>query len=147
MKIKIFAVIAMLLSALTINARRHKRRRFEGDYAKTCKDFKLDGRFLAAKCEKSDKSWVDTTLDLSECLANIDGKFKWQQGGSYNKSAEKCHLKDTKVTCQLKNVAGKNVEAVFDLNPKVTNKEGVLTCDDLKSTVNPKIKNKRRRRY
>ena len=45
----------------------------EKEFSKTCKDFRLEGTILHAKCKKSFEEWIDCSIDLALNLRNDDG--------------------------------------------------------------------------
>ena len=42
-------------------------------FSKTCKDFRLEGTILHAKCKKSSEEWIDCSIDLARNLRNDNG--------------------------------------------------------------------------
>ncbi len=139
MKLSILvAAIALFFSTLVhANRRRHhKKRRTSNNFLATCKNLSLQGNTLNGTCQKMDQSWILTSLNLDECLANINGNFQWQQSGAYSQSSNNCNLNASNgiITCSARKMDGSMNTTTFNLNNSVSNLDGFLSCDNLKST-------------
>ena len=132
----IFFLASLVIYVSTKSRVRHLKSRTHGSFLDTCKDVKLDGNDLLATCQKADSdTFIDTKLNLNECLGVTDGKFEWKQNGSFSKSTKLCKLNSDsgELTCKKKNSL-KVTSLSYNLNATVSNIDGFLVCDGLKST-------------
>ena len=96
----------------------------------TCRKVIINKGVLSAECLKADKkTYVSSSISLDAFIGNVDGKFVWG-GKGYSNSAQDAGIIDGVLYAKLKNQAagGKYVDAKLDLNPLITNNDGVLTA-------------------
>lgn len=87
----------------------------------------LDGVTLTAECRTHLGAWNTSSVDLDRCLSNNYGSF-CMDGDSFSKSARDIRLDGSVLRALLHVGAGDRwVEAAFDLNLCVGNKDGVLS--------------------
>ena len=126
-----FVKLLLLFSCviLAVMSRRNKRRSRWGangtGAANTCKDFKITGNRLFASCTNLKGSQVNTGIDMSKCLENVNGELK--VGGGYQLT---CQLavngKNLSGSCKNKN--GTPTNALLAINDAFGNMDGVLVC-------------------
>lgn len=89
----------------------------EPNFESLCKEITLkSGIILETKC--SNKS---VSIDLSQCLANFYGKLVYTKNGSFDKSCNKCSIKETKTP-------NKNSSYVFECScPDLGKKQYLIT--------------------
>ena len=99
--------------------------------ATTCRKAIIDKGVLSAECLKVDKkTYVSSSISLDAFIGNVDGKFVWGSKG-FSNSAQDVTIIDGILHAKLKTLqttGGKYVDAKFDLNPFITNNDGVLTA-------------------
>jgi hypothetical protein len=74
------------------------------DYAATCWDVALGNCeevawFLSATCSTGNGVAFETSLNLNECLANINSNWALQANGNFGWSAGQCYLDGTVLHC------------------------------------------------
>lgn len=99
-----------------------------GNYSKSCKGIKLAGTKLNAQCKNKKGKYIKTSLNLSSCVGNNNGKLV-AGSGSYHKSSKGCKVAKNVLNCQSKNKKGKYLKASLALNTFISNINGALKCD------------------
>jgi hypothetical protein len=133
-------ILGLFLSCLLFFVSTHSRRRnikgkSNDSFLETCKDMKLEGNNLVATCQKENQeTWINTKLNLDECLAFINGRFEWKQNGSFSKTTKNCRLNTNagQITCRGKFMSA--LSSTYNLIDTVSNFDGFLVCDGLNST-------------
>jgi hypothetical protein len=117
-----------------------------GDYGQTCKDMRMNGSILEARCQKSDGSWRNTSLDTLGCsgqVANVDGHLRcgqgnygvsWQGGTPYGDYQQTCQDIRTngpilEARCQKSDGGWRSTSLdIRACNGQVVNVDGHLRC-------------------
>merc|ERR1739844_844698 len=86
---------------------------------------KLSGSNLSAECERKNKSWMKTSVDLSTCVTNNNGNL--QKGGAYDRSCSGCKLSSSTLSCSCRKRDGNNKNTSFNLNSFIANDDGVFS--------------------
>jgi hypothetical protein len=42
-----------------------------GTWSQSCRDGKMDGEWLSARCKRSNGDWLDSSIDMKKCESNI----------------------------------------------------------------------------
>ena len=89
-----------------------------GSYEKTCKNIKVHGDTLTAKCQSTGGGWHDSKLDnFPACIsdiANINGKLQCKQGaphGSYSQTCKDVHVSGSTLHAKCKDRSGHSRDA------------------------------------
>ena len=89
----------------------------------------LDGdNNLIAECKKVDGRYRWSSLDLNDCLTNINGSFGWTRGGNFKASARHIRLVEggNMLEAQLGDGRGGWNTSRIWLNEKIENRDGEL---------------------
>ena len=113
--------LALIIIA-SVNLALSKRANTKSAFAQTCKKIKLQGTNLSAECEKMDRTWMHTSVNLSTCVTNNNGQL--MKGGAYDRSCNSCKLVGTKLSCNCKKMNGRRIATSFDLNTFIANHDG-----------------------
>lgn len=125
---KILSITLALMMSL-FSAKNHAET--EGAFLKSCSKVTLKGSTLNAICKNAKGKPGKTTLDLSKCITNSNGKLK--RGAAYQKSSTGCSLKKGVLTCtKVKNTKGKEGKATINIDEFISNSNGTLKCDKVK---------------
>lgn len=75
MTFKKFSIIACVtaLSGVTASFYVYARPVPSGTWSQSCRDAKMDGEWLVARCKRSDGDWLDSSIDMQKCPSNIVG--------------------------------------------------------------------------
>ena len=111
-----------------------------GNFLATCRNINLLAGKLSAECLTQTKAHQNTSsLDLNNCIQNSYGALKWTPGGNYNETCKECKNFTTTrgqnpvLTCKCHDggsYGGKYNDTNINLSVGITNKNGVLTCDN-----------------
>merc|ERR1712004_300898 len=126
---KVLSIIFIAIISLSL-AKRTKRSKM---LPKTCENYKLNGETLTADCKIAgamsmvDKGTMRTSVNLSKCVGNIEGKLKAGSGG-YERSCSGCKLtKDTfgsyNLACKCKTSRGATKDTTLYVS-FMTSKDG-----------------------
>merc|ERR1711957_260105 len=88
----------------------------------SCKNYKLTGSNLQAQCMKKNQSWLNTSVNLSNCVVNNRGQL--ERGGAYDRSCNSCTFSGTTLTCKCRKINGEYKTSNVDLNKFMTNSNG-----------------------
>merc|ERR1711957_804742 len=88
----------------------------------SCKKFKLTGSNLQAQCMTKTQSWLNTSVNLSNCVVNNRGQL--ERGGAYDRSCNSCTFSGTTLTCKCRKINGEYKTSNVDLNKFMTNSNG-----------------------
>jgi len=141
----VFAASILFLSGKPSIAQRDLPR---GDYKQTCRDERVDGDRLFARCQKRDGGWRDTSLDYRRCtspIVNDNGNLRCDQGdrragweenlppGDYKRTCREMHMEGDRLvaTCQKRNGGWRNTNLnhVEDCRSRIANDNGHLVCE------------------
>lgn len=122
-----------------------------GSYRKTCKDTRIDGDYLRAKCEKKNGVWNNTKIKYKKCSGDIwndNGELTCKKSGSgsvpsgsYKRSCKDYYVEGKRLyaTCEKKNGRWNDSSINYkNCNKDIWNDNGVLTCGNKESTKLPK---------
>ena len=114
-----------------------------GTYLETCRDIRMDGERLVARCQKADSHWRDTTLDdVYRCvgdIANVDGRLVCQKNaarpaGDYAETCRDIRMRFNSLYARCKTEDGYWVETQLDgfsrCRGPIANVNGQLRCGD-----------------
>jgi len=113
-----------------------------GSYKNSCKDIRVDGKELKAKCEKRNGSWNNTKLNYKNCkgdITNNNGELSCNGGGggskipkgSYRDSCKNSYVEGRTLYSNCKkNNGGWNKSSMNykNCNKDIKNDNGKLTC-------------------
>jgi hypothetical protein len=99
-----------------------------GNFAASCSGISLSGSVLSASCYAISGQLQPTSLDLNTCITNDDGIAAFQANGGYGGSCHGCSLHGTVMTCQCSDYFGQSRATSIDVNDRVSNCNGKLTC-------------------
>ncbi|MEH2295870.1 MAG: CVNH domain-containing protein [Nostoc sp.] len=105
-----------------------------GKFTLTSSNITLEGSVLKAVSKTTAQKDVQTSIDLNDCIANIDGTLTWTKGGNFKATSRNIKVEsgsgDTilRAECQKAN-ASSWVDASLNLDEKITNNEGTLRYD------------------
>src|SRR5260370_6250688 len=94
-----------------------------GTYLETCRDVRIDGDRLWARCEKADGNWRDTSLDdVYRCvgdIANVDGRLVCQKAagppqGDYARTCRDIRMRFNSLYARCQTRDGYWVETQLD---------------------------------
>ena len=134
---KFITSLALIIIA-SVNLANSKRvhTKTKSNFGSTCNKVKLAGTNLSAVCERRDKTWMKTSVNLSSCVTNNNGQLK--RGGAYDRSCRSCKLSGTTLSCQCKNMRGSWKNSAFNLNTFIGNTDGSFAgCGHATSTPIP----------
>lgn len=100
-----------------------------GNFSASSSQMNIDGdNDLIASCRRMDGSQRLTSISLNNCLANVDGHFRWAKGGNFGASARHVRLVDGGRTleAELRNRSGGWVWDRIALDEKIANSNGDL---------------------
>merc|ERR1711957_161839 len=98
-----------------------------------CKNYKLSGSRLSAQCLARDQSFMNTSVNLSNCVTNNNGNL--ERGGAYDRSCNSC----TTLKCSCKRRNGQRHTSNVDLDRFMTNNNGKFkNCGSATSSPVPK---------
>jgi hypothetical protein len=113
----------------------------KGNFSKTCRDITYSKNILSATCQTSGKqnnikqSNV-ITLDINQCIANIESILTWQKNGNFKASCHNCELEfdhNIKSTfhcwCLRSNNNQHYSPNTLNLNESISFVDGKLQCD------------------
>lgn len=103
-----------------------------GAYGKTCKNVALHGHFLNAECKTKKGAWTKSSLNISKCFTNDNGKLL-AKNDAYQKSCKGCKVEKDHLKCECKTKKGKYVKASINMNSNISNIDGRLQCDKVKA--------------
>lgn len=113
-----------------------------GSYRGSCKDIRVDGNQLKAKCEKRNGAWNNTSLNYKKCSGDIwnengelgckgSGSGGKVPAGSYKQSCKDYYTEGNWLyaKCQKKNGGWYNSSIKYsNCNKDIWNNNGELTC-------------------
>ena len=100
-----------------------------GNFAASCRDLKLDGsNTLKATCKKSNGHEVTSSINLDECITNIDGHLMFQRDrpGGFSATSKDIGIDGSRLSAKCKALDGSYKESSFDLNEYIGNIDGCL---------------------
>lgn len=113
----------------------------KGSYKSTCKDIRVDGDYLRAKCEKRNGGWNNTKIKYKKCSGDIwndNGELRCKKSGSasvprgsYKKSCKNYYTEGNRLyaKCEKKNGGWKSSSINYkNCNKDIWNDNGNLTC-------------------
>jgi len=113
-----------------------------GSYRQTCRDVRVEGDRLLAKCESSDGRWLDTSLDdYQRCVGDIvndEGRLECgRQGGrsvpqgSYSRTCRQIYVRGDTLRAQCETRDGRWIWTQlndWDSCRSIVNDDGHLLC-------------------
>lgn len=122
-----------------------------GSYKKSCKNIRVDGKQLKAKCEKKNGNWNNTSIKYKNCkgdISNNNGELSCNGGGgskipqgSYRDSCKNSYVEGKWLysNCKKKNGNWHKTSLKYkNCNKDIKNDNGNLTCGGGNSTKFPK---------
>jgi len=113
-----------------------------GSYQSTCKNIRVDGKQLKAKCQKRNGSWNNTSINYKNCnkdIKNDNGKLTCGSSnnsnfpkGSYKKSCKNLYMEGKVLEADCKNEKGKWKHSSIkykNCNKGIWNDNGKLRCN------------------
>merc|ERR1712160_41422 len=102
-----------------------------------CKNYKLSGSRLSAQCLARDQSFMNASVNLSNCVTNNNGNL--ERGGAYDRSCNSCSFSDTSLKCSCKRRNGNRHTTTTDHDRFMTNNNGKFKyCGTATSSPVPK---------
>lgn len=89
-------------------------------------DIHLDGSQLKARCKDRAGSYHDSSIELNNYIANIDGELRWQANGNFIASSRKVSLAGSVLRCQSRTRGGDWRDTSVNLDDKISNFNGKL---------------------
>ncbi len=74
-------LILILLSCVGINGENTPILR--GTWKRSCRNDTVEGEFVRATCRRKDGSWIETSLNLSDCTERIQSNFHGESVKNY----------------------------------------------------------------
>lgn len=120
-----------------------------GSYKQSCQNAYVEGKWLYAKCQKTNGNWSNSSIKYSDCnkdIWNNNGVLTCGGGSNLPKGSYKQSCKDAYVEgnwlyakCQKNNGSWYNSSIKYsDCNKDIWNNNGVLTCGGGGSSNLPK---------
>jgi len=122
-----------------------------GSYKNSCKNIRVDGNQLKAKCEKKNGNWNNTSIKYNNCkgdISNNNGELSCNGSGgskipkgSYRDSCKNSNVEGKWLysNCKKKNGSWNKTSLKYkDCNKDIKNDNGNLTCGSGNSTKFPK---------
>jgi len=113
----------------------------KGSYQNSCKNIRVDGKQLKAKCEKKNGNWNSTSINYKKCsgdISNSNGELSCNGGGggkipkgSYRDSCKNSYVEGNRLYSNCKkNNGGWNKSSINykNCNKDIKNDNGKLTC-------------------
>jgi hypothetical protein len=112
----------------------------KGSYKKSCKDIRVDGKYLKAECKKHEGGWRYTDINYKNCdkdIINDNGRLKCGQGyfnlprGSYKQTCRNVRIDGNylKAECRKYNGSWRYTDIKYDYcDDDIINDNGRLTC-------------------
>jgi Zn-finger protein len=114
----------------------------EANFESQCTEISLKSNiFLEAKCNNR-----STSIDLSKCVANFNGKLVYTINGAYEKTCNKCAIKETKIAnksssynleCSCPELKSRQLISQINLKDILYVKSGSLLCDEVIKMTTP----------
>lgn len=108
----------------------HEGQVLPGNFSSSCHTITLDATHdLIAYCRLSNGAYKLSSVDLDNCLANIDGEFRWERDGHFGATARNARLvEDGRVMeAELEMGAHKGWKlARVQLDERISNENGDL---------------------
>ena len=96
-------------------------------FSHSSKNIRLSGAStLLADCQKSDGTWVPSSLDLDTGIGNTEGHFD-RKSTNYSQSATNVQLSGTRLSADLARSGPPPMPDSINLDENISNVEGVLT--------------------
>jgi hypothetical protein len=92
----------------------------------TCNNPRLKASFLSATCKRINGNMQYTSVDLNNCLGNIDGTLT--KNRDFLLSCKNCILRDETISCDCKRRDGTWKSSSIEINSFVGNDNGILRC-------------------
>lgn len=156
-----FILIVLLISMSTILSEKKFRKNFsqnnlnikkqallgsnsaiEANFESQCTEISLkSNNILEAKCNNRRAS-----IDLSKCVANFNGKLVYTINGAYEKTCNKCAIKETKIAnksssynleCSCPDIKSRQLISQINLKDILYVKSGALLCDEVIKLTTP----------
>lgn len=114
-----------------------------GSYAETCRDVRMRGDTLTARCQSFSGRWVRTSLDnIGGCVGEVVndngqlqcGRRSWEESGSYMRTCAPIYVRgdDLRARCQTRD--GRWTWSTLDgfdrCGGRIVNIDGQLRCGD-----------------
>jgi len=100
-----------------------------GNFAASSRDLQLHGGpTLQAICKQTGGGEVRATINLDECIGNIDGHliFKRERPGGFSATSKDVHLRGAELQAKCQTEGGSYKDSTLDLNKYIGNIEGCL---------------------
>lgn len=99
-------------------------------FSKTSKNIKIDGPVLSADCQDREGTYLHSTLNLNDSIANNDGSMVWRKGGNFWASSRDSHLTDPAyLHAECRKRDGSFIPSQIYLDEKIVNDDGKLKAD------------------
>ena len=90
------------------------------------KDIKLCGSVLNCQCRTINGDWQYSSIDLNDCIANMNGVLTWGTGGDSIQSTKPPHLEGDALLCgNCRKIDGTYKQGGINLN-EISNNDGKL---------------------
>lgn len=133
---KFITSLALVIIA-SVNLALAKRAKTGNISLTSCKNYKLSGSRISAQCPARDKSFINTSVNLSNCVTNNNGNL--QRGGAYDRSCDSCSFSGTTLKCRCKRMNGQHHQTNVNLDGFMTNNNGTFkNCGTATSSPVPK---------
>lgn len=105
-----------------------------GKFTATSSNITIEGSVLKAVSKTTAQQDVQTSIDLNDYIANIDGTLTWTKGGDFKATSRNIKVESASGVTTLRAEAQKKdgsswVNASLNLDEKITNNEGTLEYD------------------
>jgi hypothetical protein len=98
-------------------------------YSASSRYIKVDGPTLSAECRTIGGSYQLSKLNLSSCLANIDGCLQWAANGEFWASSKDSSVDGSNFEAKCRKINGTYVTSIIDLDEKIANIDGTLVAN------------------
>lgn len=105
-----------------------------GKFTLTSSNITVEDGVLKAVSKTTAQKDVPTSINLNDCIANIDGTLTWTKGGNFKATSRNIKVEsgsgDTILRAECQKANGSSwVDASLNLDEKITNNEGTLRYD------------------
>ena len=96
-------------------------------FSLSSKDIKLCGSVLNCQCRTISGDWQYSSIDLNDCIANMNGVLTWGPGGDFIQSTKPPHLEGDALLCgNCRKIDGTYQQSRINLDERISNNDGKL---------------------
>jgi hypothetical protein len=123
--LSIICILTVLFSLVISHKHKSRRTKTKGNFNASCKNTKLTGSTLSSECKMMNGNWMQTSVNLSNCITNRNGSL--QLGGAYDRSSRNCRLEGgATLVCNSRTMRGNWRDSRIFLGGFISNIDGVF---------------------